>query len=30
VPDIDQLDFLERLGLLVDREIQERDNRRLS
>jgi DNA replication protein DnaC len=29
-PDIDQLDFHERLGLLVDREITERDNRRLS
>lgn len=28
--DIDQLSFLERLGLLVDREIQERDNRRLA
>lgn len=30
MPDIDQLGFLERLGLLVDREIQERDNRRLA
>jgi DNA replication protein DnaC len=30
MPDIDQLSFLERLGLLVDREIQERDNRRLA
>ena len=29
-PDIDELDFHERLGLLVDREITERDNRRLS
>jgi DNA replication protein DnaC len=29
-PDIDQFGFLERLGLLVDREIQERDNRRLA
>ena len=27
--DIDDLDFEERLGLLVDREITERDNRRL-
>jgi DNA replication protein DnaC len=30
MPDIDQLGFLERLGLLVDWEIQERDNRRLA
>ena len=30
VPDIDTLSFEERLGLLVDREITERDNRRLS
>lgn len=30
MPDIDQRGFLERLGLLVDREIQERDNRRLA
>lgn len=30
MPDIDRLGFLERLGLLVDREIQERDNRRLN
>jgi DNA replication protein DnaC len=30
MPDIDQLGFLERLGLLVDREVQERDNRRLA
>jgi DNA replication protein DnaC len=30
MPDIDRLSFLERLGLLVDREIQERDNRRLT
>jgi DNA replication protein DnaC len=30
MPDIDQLGFLERLGLLVDRELQERDNRRLN
>jgi len=30
MPDVDQLSFLERLGLLVDREIQERDNRRLA
>ncbi|MFK7955744.1 MAG: IS21-like element helper ATPase IstB [Lysobacterales bacterium] len=29
-PDIDAMDFHERLGLLVDREITERDNRRLS
>jgi len=29
-PDIAQLDFEERLGLLVDREITERDNRRLT
>jgi DNA replication protein DnaC len=29
IPDIDQLSFDERLGLLVDREITERDNRRL-
>jgi DNA replication protein DnaC len=29
-PDIERLSFLERLGLLVDREIQERDNRRLT
>jgi len=29
MPDIDQLSFDERLGLLVDREITERDNRRL-
>ena len=28
-PDIDQLDFEERLGLMVDREITARDNRRL-
>jgi DNA replication protein DnaC len=30
MPDIDELTFEERLGLLVDREITERDNRRLS
>ena len=30
VPDIDTLSFEERLGLLVDREITERDNRRTS
>jgi len=30
MPDIDRLEFLERLGLLVDREIAERDNRRLN
>ena len=30
MPDIDELDFYERLGLLVDRESTERDNRRLS
>lgn len=30
MPDIDRLSFLERLGLLVDRERQERDNRRLT
>jgi DNA replication protein DnaC len=30
MPDIERLSFLERLGLLVDREIQERDNRRLA
>ena len=30
MPDIDQFGFLERLGLLVDRELQERDNRRLA
>jgi DNA replication protein DnaC len=30
MPDIDRLGFLERLGLLIDREIQERDNRRLA
>lgn len=30
MPDIDRLNFLERLGLLVDRERQERDNRRLT
>lgn len=30
MPDIERLGFLERLGLLVDREIQERDNRRLT
>jgi DNA replication protein DnaC len=30
MPDIDRLNFLERLGLLVDREAQERDNRRLT
>ncbi|NJD07223.1 MAG: AAA family ATPase, partial [Methylococcaceae bacterium] len=30
MPEIEQLDFLERLGLLVDRELQERDNRRLA
>jgi DNA replication protein DnaC len=30
MPDIDRLGFLERLGLLLDREIQERDNRRLA
>lgn len=30
MPDIDQLGFLERLGLLVDWESQERDNRRLA
>ena len=29
-PDITQLSFEERLGLLVDREITERDNRRLT
>lgn len=29
-PEIDELDFEERLGLLVDREITERENRRLS
>ena len=29
MPDIDQLDFEQRLGLLVDREMTERDNRRL-
>ena len=30
MPDIDRLDFLERFGLLLDREIQDRDNRRLT
>jgi DNA replication protein DnaC len=30
MPDIERLGFLERLGLLVDREVQERDNRRLA
>jgi DNA replication protein DnaC len=30
LPDIDELDFYERLGLLVDREMTERDNRRLT
>ncbi|GAB6046494.1 hypothetical protein JCM19379_03160 [Methyloparacoccus murrellii] len=30
MPNIDQLSFLKRLGLLVDREIQKRDNRRLT
>ena len=30
VPDIDTLSFEERLGLLVDRELTERDNRRTS
>lgn len=30
MPDSDRLDFLERLGLLLDREISERDNRRLT
>ncbi len=30
MPDIDELSFEERLGLLVDREITERENRRLS
>ena len=30
MPDIDELDFYERLGLLVDRESTERDNRRLT
>ena len=30
IPDIDELAFEERLGLLVDREITERENRRLS
>lgn len=30
MPDIERLGFLERLGLLVDRELQERDNRRLT
>ena len=30
LPDIDTLSFEERLGLLVDREITERDNRRTS
>ena len=29
MPDIDQLDFEQRLGLLVDREMTERENRRL-
>jgi len=29
MPDIDQLSFEERLGLLVDREMTERENRRL-
>ena len=29
-PDIDELAFEERLGLLVDREITERENRRLT
>ncbi len=30
MPDIDRLNFLERLGLLVDRELQERDHRKLT
>ncbi len=30
MPDIDELAFEERLGLLVDREITERENRRLT
>ena len=30
LPDIERLSFLERLGLLVDREISERDHRRLT
>jgi DNA replication protein DnaC len=30
MPDIDELAFEERLGLLIDREITERENRRLS
>jgi len=30
MPDIERFSFLERLGLLVDREIVERDNRRLT
>jgi hypothetical protein len=30
MPDIDELNFYERLGLLVDREMTERDNRRLN
>ena len=30
MPDIDELSFEERLGLLVDREITERENRRLT
>lgn len=30
MPDIERLSFLERLGLLVDRETSERDNRRLA
>lgn len=30
MPDIDELGFEERLGLLIDREITERDNRRLT
>ena len=29
-PDIDELSFEERLGLLVDREMTERENRRLT
>ena len=29
-PDIDSLSFVERLGLLVDRELTERDDKRLS
>ncbi len=30
MPDIERLSFLERIGLLVDREISERENRRLT